>query len=108
MCNKEGGVEMKKVVVIISAVALIFLGLSSEAFCQRHSGGGGNGGGASRGAGYSGGANRGAGYPTAAYRGGGYPGGSIEVAAVPIPLEPTAALVIHSSIPWWRLSRWIL
>ena len=71
---------MKKVVVIISAIALIFLGLSSSAFCQGRSGGGGHGGGysagASRGGAYSGGASRGGGYPTAAPSGGGYSGGA--------------------------------
>jgi hypothetical protein len=60
---------MKKVVVIISVIALVFLGLPSGAFSQRHSGGGGHGGG------YSAGVSRGGAYPTVAYRGGGHHSG---------------------------------
>ena len=68
---------MKKMVVIISITALVFLGLSSGAFCQGRSGGGNRGGAGSPGGGgspggsYYGGGHRGGGY----YGGGGYRGG---------------------------------
>jgi hypothetical protein len=59
---------MKKMVVIISITALVFLGLSSGAYCQRLSGGGSPGGG------YRGGGYYGGGYYGGGYRGGGYYG----------------------------------
>ncbi len=48
---------MKKLIAIISIVALVFLGLSSGAFCAQggHSGGGRSGGGGYHGGGHSGG-----------------------------------------------------
>jgi len=72
---------MKKVVIIISVIALVFLGLSSSAFCQGRSGGGYHGGGGSpSGGGYHGGGGhggegyRGGGYYGRGYYGGGYYG----------------------------------
>jgi hypothetical protein len=68
---------MKKVVVIIGIIALTFLGLASEAFCQGRSGGGYRGGGGY--GGYHGGGYHGGPYHGGPYYGGGryyYGGGS--------------------------------
>lgn len=72
--SEQDGKMMKKTIMILVIASLVFLGLSSGAFCQGRSGGGYREGGGQVG-GYHGGGYRGGGGQVGGYYGGGYYGG---------------------------------